>query len=97
MIEARSHLELLFKRQNGKCQICGEIAIMGGNPNHKETAVRFRAGSGYGKANRKRKRVMAHRGCADQRSREIEMNIPIEYRQLKSGRVETEEWGVPER
>lgn len=84
----RPQLAYLFQKQGGRCFICGEQAVLdfnGDKAGHPLSAVRFRRGSKYGKPGRFRPRVMAHRKCADQRSREIELSISIEERHARAG------------
>jgi hypothetical protein len=89
------HLQRLFDRQNGRCFICGELAVLdfnGGRVGKRGSAVRFRLGSSYGAKGRVRKRVMAHRGCADDRSRQITMSIAPEEAHYRSGRYPSFEY-----
>lgn len=94
----RDHLCFLFKRQNGKCHICGCDAVLdgdGGKANSQRSAVRFRLGSSFGAKGRVRPRVMACRKCAQERSDQIQESQPIEYRWLKSGRAPSVFYEVP--
>jgi hypothetical protein len=91
--DRREQLAYLFNKQNGKCHICGEDAILdyqGGEAGHPKSAVRFRIGSKFGAPGRVRCRVMAHRKCAQERSDQIQESIPVEERWLRSGRQPTE-------
>lgn len=77
----RLHLLRLFQRQNGLCAICGKPAVLdgkGGAAGSEQSAVRFRTGSSFGAPGRRRPRVMAHRGCAQKRSGEIQDSIDID-------------------
>ena len=97
--QRHDQLRFLFSRQNGKCFICGEKANLdfsGGTADRALSAVRFRLGSRYGTPGRVRRRVMAHRKCADQRSRQIEMSQTVEELQWRSGRFQTETYAMVE-
>lgn len=94
----QNQIEAMFRRQGGKCHVCGEPAVLdgaGGKTNSQESAVRFRLGSSFGAKGRVRPRVMAHRKCADQRSREIELSLPVEEAWLRSGREPQEYYQLP--
>lgn len=89
--ETQKKLARLWQSQKGRCGVCGEKAPLDWNGGKSpDSAVRFRKGSGYGRKGRTRYAVMAHRRCADARSREIEENVPIEERWVRSGREPTE-------
>lgn len=87
--QRQEQLGHLFRRQDGKCHICGEPAILDGR-NKGLSAVRFRTGSSYGAPGRVRPRVMAHRKCAQERSDQITQSQPIDETRLRSGRHPTE-------
>lgn len=85
----RKQLAYLFRKQNGKCHICGCDAILdynGGRVNSERSAVRFRLGSSFGRPGRVRPRVMACRKCAQERSDQIQMSQPIEETRERSRR-----------
>lgn len=86
--DRRRQLTHLFNKQDGRCHVCGEPATLdglGGQTNRPDSAVRFRTGSSFGAKGRSRPRVMAHRKCADQRAKEIELSVPIEELWMRSG------------
>jgi hypothetical protein len=85
----KEQLEFLFRKQQGKCHICGEPAVLdfqGGHAGRHLSAVRFRIGSSFGEKGRCRPRVMAHRSCAQSRSDQIQASQPIEELWIKSRR-----------
>lgn len=95
--ERRSQLAHLFEKQQGKCFICGQPAVLdyqGGKRGRGESAVRFRIGSKFGKPGRVRPKVMAHRRCAQDRSDQIQMSQPIEETRARSGRWPTESYEI---
>jgi hypothetical protein len=86
----REQLAYLFRKQNGKCHICGQDAVLDGNGGKVigDSAVRFRLGSSFGAKGRRRPRVMVHRKCAQTRSDEIQASQPIEDLWVRSGHPE---------
>lgn len=93
MSKTIGHLQNLFDHQKGCCFICGKPAVLdfeSGKAGQPESAVRFRLGSSYGKKGRVRKRVMAHRKCAQERSDQITTSLPIEEQWHRSHRHPSE-------
>lgn len=91
--QKRNHLARLFQQQDGKCHICGQMAVLdyeGGKAGRPMSAVRFRLGSAFGAPGRVRKRVMVHRKCSQDRSAQIVESQPIEEIRMRSGRIQTE-------
>lgn len=99
--DRQRQLNHLFRLQGGKCFICGDPANLdggGGNgrPETNMSAVRFRLGSSFGLKGRVRRRVMAHRKCAQARSDEIQQSVPLEELWRRSGQKEIEVFSIPE-
>jgi hypothetical protein len=95
----QEQLAYLFAKQDGLCHICGEPAVLdyeGGKAGHPLSAVRFRLGSSYGTPGRRRRRVMAHRKCAQERSDAIQDSIPVEERRARSLAWPTEFYALKE-
>lgn len=95
----QGQLRHLFKKQGGRCYICGEPAVLdfeGGKAGRPMSAVRFRIGSSFGAKGRVRPRVMAHRKCAQERSDQILASQPVEDLWRRSGREPTEFYSIPE-
>lgn len=95
-----NQLRYLFRKQGGKCHICGEPAVLDGNGGKVAdglSAVRFRLGSSYGKPGRIRKRVMAHRKCAQERSDQITASVPVEELWARSKSFPTEFYCAPDK
>lgn len=93
----QKQLLYLFQRQKGRCAICNKPAILDGNggaTGSKESAVRFRTGSSYGKPGRTRPRVMAHRGCADARSAEITDSIDVDELRYRARAFPVETYSI---
>lgn len=91
-------LAYLFRKQGGKCHICGEPAVLdyeGGKAGRPMSAVRFRLGSSFGSPGRVRKRVMAHRGCAQERSDQIQASQLIDETRARAQRFPTEFYSIP--
>ncbi len=89
----QEQLAHLYRKQGGKCHICGCEAILdynGGKANSGRSAVRFRIGSSFGKPGRVRRRVMACRKCAQERSDQIQASQSIEELRARSGRQQEE-------
>ena len=88
--DRQRQLTYLFERQHGRCHICGGPAVLdfkGGSIGRAQSAVRFRLGGGrYGDPGSVRKRVMAHRGCAQERADQITREQPIEELRRRSQR-----------
>lgn len=89
----QKQLRYLFERQKGKCHVCGELAVLGSEGD--DAAVRFRTGSRFGKPERIRPRVMAHKRCAQERSDQIQASQPVEESRARSRRYPTEFWSAP--
>ena len=91
--QRKGQLAYLFRKQHGKCHICGEPAVLdynGGKASSEMSAVRFRLGSSFGKKGRVRPRVMAHQKCAQERSDQIQAEQPIEELWFRSRSSPTE-------
>lgn len=92
--QREAQLAFLFRAQEGKCHVCGEVAILDGA--HKPlSAVRFRTGSSYGAPGRRRPRVMAHRKCAQERSDQITQSQDVDDLRHRAGRHPTEFYFAP--
>lgn len=95
----QGQLSYLFHQQNGLCHICSQPAVLdgnGGKAGSTQSAVRFRTGSSFGEKGRVRPRVMAHRGCAQKRSDEIQASQPIEDMWRRARNEPTEYYKIPE-
>lgn len=95
--DRQASLLKLFRRQDGKCAICGEPAVLdgnGGKASAELSACRFRTGSSYGAKGRRRPRVMAHRKCAQERSDQITISQPIDETRSRAGRFPSETYEI---
>lgn len=93
--QRKAQLAHIFHAQKSKCHICGEPALLD-HAAHPMSAVRFRTGSSYGEPGRRRPRVMAHKKCAQERSDQITQSQLIEDLRYRSGRQQTEFYGIPD-
>lgn len=77
---ASEQLSYLSRKQHGRCGICHKPVAL-------DEACRFRTGGGrYGVPGTVRRKIMAHKACAQEMSTNIQAEIPLEELHARSKR-----------